>query len=118
MKEHPVQDSLQLVTSFRFRGDSDHDVLPSTEFLVDQEPTIQKTSSHWTVWSVCGEDIRLSCSISNLGNRTVSWVRYRDIHLLTAGKDSYTDDKRFFAHHSIMTNTWQLRIKNVTHRYK
>ena len=118
MKEHPVQDSLQLVTSFRFRGDSDHDVLPSTEFLVDQEPTIQKTSSHWTVWSVCGEDIRLSCSISNLGNRTVSWVRYRDIHLLTAGKDSYTDDKRFSAHHPIMTNTWQLRIKNVTHRYK
>ena len=27
--------------------------------------------------------------------RTVSWVRHSDIHLLTAGKDSYTDDRRW-----------------------
>lgn len=111
----PSKESLKLVTAFRFNRNSETDALASTEFVLDSEPIIQKTTSHWTVWSVCGEDIRLSCSISSLGNRTVSWVRYRDIHLLTAGKDSYTDDKRFSAHHPIMTNTWQLRIKNVTH---
>ena len=112
----PSKDSLKLVTAYRFNRDSETEALASTEFVLDTEPVIQKATSHLTVWSVCGEDIRLSCSISSLGNRTVSWVRYRDIHLLTAGKDSYTDDKRFSAHHPIMTNTWQLRIKNVTHR--
>ena len=90
---------------------SETNALASTEFVLDSVPVIQLSSSHWRVWSVCGEDFRLSCSISSLGYRTVSWVRYRDIHLLTAGKDSYTDDKRFSAHHPIMTNTWQLRIK-------
>ena len=113
---NPLNDSLKLVTTFRFNRASETDALASTEFLVDSSPVIQKNSSHWVVWSVYGEDIRLSCSITSLGNRTVSWVRYRDIHLLTTGKDSYTDDKRFSAHHPILTNPWQLRIKNVTHR--
>ena len=49
--------------------------------------------------------------------RTVSWVRYRDIHLLTHGVQSYTDDKRFSAYMDIDTNTWQLRIKNVSSRW-
>jgi len=71
-------------------------------------------NSEGVVWSVQGEDIRMMCTISNLGNRTVSWVRYRDIHLLTHGVQSYTDDKRFSAYMDIDTNTWQLRIKNVS----
>jgi len=54
------------------------------------------------------------CTITNLGNRTVSWLRYRDIHLLTHGVTSYTDDRRFSAYMDILTNTWQLRIKNVS----
>ena len=111
------KDSLHLVTAFRFGRSSQLDAQASTELVLDSEPTIQHSTSEHQVWAVRGEDIRLSCSISNLGNRTVSWVRYRDIHLLTAGKDSYTDDKRFSAHHPIMTNNWQLRIKNVTHRF-
>ena len=49
--------------------------------------------------------------------RTVSWVRYRDIHLLTHGVQSYTDDKRFSAYMDLDTNTWQLRIKNVSFRW-
>lgn len=68
------------------------------------------------VWAVLGEDIRMMCTITNLGNRTVSWLRYRDIHLLTHGVTSYTDDRRFSAYMDILTNTWQLRIKNVSTR--
>ena len=72
--------------------------------------------SEGEVWSVVGEDIRMMCTISNLGNRTVSWLRHRDIHLLTHGVTSYTDDKRFSAYMDILSNTWQLRIKNVSVR--
>ena len=72
--------------------------------------------SEGVVWSVVGEDIRMMCTISNLGNRTVSWLRHRDFHLLTHGVSSYTDDKRFSAYMDIASNTWQLRIKNVSVR--
>ena len=105
-------------TSFKFSKDSESAVkiLAASDDTVD-DPVIHATESPRVVMSVLGEDIRLSCSVSGLGNRTVSWVRYRDIHLLTVGRDSYTDDTRFSAHHPLLTNSWQLRIRNVSHRY-
>ena len=56
------------------------------------------------------------CKTMSAPSRTVSWMRHRDIHLLTAGKDSYTDDRRFSAHHPILSSHWQLRVKNVSKR--
>lgn len=46
----------------------------------------------------------------------VSWMRHRDIHLLTVGRYTYTSDQRFSAHHVPMTHFWQLRIRGLTHR--
>ena len=46
----------------------------------------------------------------------VSWIRHRDIHLLTVGRYTYTSDQRFSAHHVPMTHFWQLRIRGLTHR--
>ena len=66
--------------------------------------------------AVAGLTTRLNCRVYRLGNRTVSWLRYRDIHLLTHGVTSSTDDKRFSAYMDMLTNTWQLRIKNVSSR--
>ena len=81
-----------------------------------RKPVIDAGNSPGVVMAVLGEDIRLSCSVEGLGNRTVSWVRHRDIHLLTSGRDSYTDDSRFSSHHPLQSTTWQLRIRNATHR--
>lgn len=53
----------------------------------------------------------LHCKVKNLGNRTVSWVRHRDIHLLTVGRYTYTSDQRFEAVHSPHTEEWTLRIR-------
>lgn len=41
----------------------------------------------------------------------VSWVRHRDIHLLTVGRYTYTSDQRFEAVHSPHTEDWTLRIR-------
>ncbi|KAE8744909.1 hypothetical protein FOCC_FOCC008474 [Frankliniella occidentalis] len=47
-----------------------------------------------------------------LGNPgEVSWVRHRDIHLLTVGRYTYTSDQRFEAVHSPHTEDWTLRIR-------
>lgn len=41
----------------------------------------------------------------------MSWVRHRDIHLLTVGRYTYTSDQRFEAMHSPHTEEWTLRIR-------
>lgn len=41
----------------------------------------------------------------------VSWVRHRDIHLLTVGRYTYTSDQRFEALHSPHSEDWALRIR-------
>ncbi|XP_048509173.1 zwei Ig domain protein zig-8-like isoform X2 [Athalia rosae] len=58
-----------------------------------------------------GKTVHLVCKVKNLGNRTVSWVRHRDIHLLTVGRYTYTSDQRFEALHSPHSEEWTLRIR-------
>ena len=41
----------------------------------------------------------------------ISWVRHRDIHLLTVGRDTYTSDQRFQAVHKPHTDEWTLQIR-------
>lgn len=67
------------------------------------------------VVGVFGKEVRLACYVTGLGkNRTISWIRHRDVHLLTVGRYTYTSDQRFSAHHVPLTHFWQLRIRNVT----
>ncbi|XP_040154537.1 zwei Ig domain protein zig-8-like isoform X2 [Anopheles arabiensis] len=63
------------------------------------------------ITGLVGKTVLLNCKVKNLGNRTVSWVRHRDIHLLTVGRYTYTSDQRFEAMHSPHTEEWTLRIR-------
>ncbi|CAD0198987.1 unnamed protein product [Chrysodeixis includens] len=49
-------------------------------------------------------------------NMQVSWVRHRDIHLLTVGRYTYTSDQRFRAIHLPHSEDWTLQIKYPQHR--
>jgi hypothetical protein len=42
----------------------------------------------------------------------VSWVRHRDVHILTAGEQTFTTDQRFSAKHNT-DDEWVLVIKYV-----
>lgn len=48
--------------------------------------------------------------------RQVSWVRHRDIHLLTVGRYTYTSDQRFEAQHKPRSEEWELRIRSPQRR--
>ncbi|XP_058792192.1 zwei Ig domain protein zig-8-like isoform X2 [Phymastichus coffea] len=63
------------------------------------------------VTGLVGKTAHLICRVKNLGNRTVSWVRHRDIHLLTVGRYTYTSDQRFEALHAPHSEEWTLRIR-------
>uniref|UniRef100_A0A8D8T162 Neurotrimin n=3 Tax=Cacopsylla melanoneura TaxID=428564 RepID=A0A8D8T162_9HEMI len=92
--------------SRRFRTDFLQDIpTPSTSGPIFDPSTPSNLTT------LAGNIAFLHCKVKNLGNRTVSWVRHRDIHLLTAGRYTYTSDQRFEALHTPHTEEWTLRIK-------
>ncbi|XP_049269783.1 zwei Ig domain protein zig-8 [Rhipicephalus sanguineus] len=59
------------------------------------------------------QTVYLHCIVNNLGERTVSWIRRRDFHVLTVGLTTYTADDRFQAVHMDRSEDWMLQIKRV-----
>jgi hypothetical protein len=57
-----------------------------------------------------GHTAYLKCMVKNIGNKTVSWVRHRDINLLTVGLNSYTSDNRFLSIHEHDAEEWTLKV--------
>ncbi|XP_045123924.1 zwei Ig domain protein zig-8-like isoform X2 [Portunus trituberculatus] len=60
----------------------------------------------------------LHCIVHNRGNKTVSWIRASDLHILTVAQYTYTADDRFEVIHSPDSNahSWTLKIKSVQPR--
>ncbi|KAL7019645.1 hypothetical protein ACKWTF_011189 [Chironomus riparius] len=63
------------------------------------------------VTALVGKSAYLSCRVKNLGNKTISWIRHRDLHILTVGTYTYTTDQRFTTTHHKETDEWTLQIK-------
>lgn len=59
---------------------------------------------------LAGSTAYLKCYVKNIGNKTVSWVRHRDINLLTVGTTSYTSDIRFQSIHDADSEEWILKV--------
>ncbi|KAJ0175115.1 hypothetical protein K1T71_009256 [Dendrolimus kikuchii] len=57
-----------------------------------------------------GQPAYLHCRVKNLGDRAVSWIRKRDLHILTVGVHTYSSDARFAALHTDGSNEWTLRV--------
>ncbi|XP_042231991.1 zwei Ig domain protein zig-8-like isoform X2 [Homarus americanus] len=68
------------------------------------------------VTALLGKTAILNCRVKNIGNRTVSWIRHRDIHLLTVGRFTYTSDERFSARHTAGSEDWLLMIHYLQER--
>ncbi|KAG8291618.1 hypothetical protein J6590_056080 [Homalodisca vitripennis] len=78
-------------------------------------PYFDKAASK-NVTALLGKTAYLNCKVKNLGNKSVSWVRHRDIHLLTVGRYTYTSDQRFRAIHHQSSEDWSLQVKYPQHR--
>ncbi|CAH2232297.1 jg21679 [Pararge aegeria aegeria] len=60
-----------------------------------------------------GQPAYLHCRVRNLADRavsTVSWIRKRDLHILTVGVHTYSSDARFAALHADGSDEWTLRV--------
>ncbi|KAG5681149.1 hypothetical protein PVAND_010609 [Polypedilum vanderplanki] len=82
------------------------------EFLqnsLDSRPYFDDSVSQ-NVTVLVGSTAYLKCRVHNLGNKTVSFIRHRDLHLLTVGKATYTPDYRFQSVHNSHTDEWSLKV--------
>ncbi|KAB0797487.1 hypothetical protein PPYR_08480 [Photinus pyralis] len=60
-----------------------------------------------------GQTVLLPCTVRNLGDKVVSWIRTKDLHILTSGELTFSADNRFESVSSIQTNFWGLRVRGV-----
>nr|XP_032514529.1 protein sidekick-1-like isoform X2 [Danaus plexippus plexippus] len=68
------------------------------------------------VSTVVGQSAVLRCRAKHIGNRTVSWMRKRDLHILTSHIFTYTGDARFSVLHPEPSDDWDLKIEYVQPR--
>nr|XP_053631834.1 uncharacterized protein LOC128688150 [Cherax quadricarinatus] len=54
--------------------------------------------------------------LNHLLSQQVSWMRSRDLHLLTVGRFTYTSDDRFKSVHQTGSEDWLLKIHYAQHR--
>ncbi|XP_069184597.1 zwei Ig domain protein zig-8-like [Procambarus clarkii] len=66
------------------------------------------------VRAYAGTTAFMPCIVNNLGQRSVSWVRHQDIHVLTVGRFTFTNDDRFEVHHDDGSNEWILKLRSPT----
>ncbi|XP_063218514.1 protein CEPU-1-like [Bacillus rossius redtenbacheri] len=76
----------------------------------DDSPPPEFRPADASVTALLGETAYLPCEVANLGDRVVSWIRSRDLHILTSGALTYTSDSRFAVLHPQGSDSWTLRI--------
>ncbi|XP_037813583.1 uncharacterized protein LOC119604801 [Lucilia sericata] len=91
----PYLSSLDVTTTA-----SSTNLLPYFDFDVPRNITV-----------TVGQTGFLHCRVERLGDKDVSWIRKRDLHILTAGSTTYTSDQRFQVLRPESSGNWTLQIK-------
>ncbi|XP_048515684.1 lachesin-like isoform X3 [Athalia rosae] len=68
------------------------------------------------VTAIVGQTAILRCRVKHPGARTISWIRKRDLHILTSAIFTYTGDARFTVSHPESSDDWDLKIEYVQPR--
>ncbi|XP_068207638.1 neural cell adhesion molecule L1-like [Palaemon carinicauda] len=58
-----------------------------------------------------GQSAYLHCRVAQLGDKKVSWIRKRDLHVLTSGLQTFASDERFLSLHADRSENWTLHIR-------
>lgn len=77
---------------------------------LDLVPYFDNSTSR-NVTTTSGKTAYLPCRVKHLGERTVSWIRRKDLHVLTVGSYTYTSDQRFTTIHLKNSDDWTLQVK-------
>lgn len=91
---------------------------PSRDWRHPDEETVtpEFETATSSISALVGQPVYLPCRVRNLGDRVVSWIRTRDLHILTSGTLTYTSDSRFEVLHTPGSEMWTLRIMSAQPR--
>ncbi|XP_054009516.1 hemicentin-1-like [Hylaeus anthracinus] len=74
-------------------------------------PVFEPTAAN--VSAFVGQTVYLPCRVRNLGDKVVSWMRSKDLHILTSGNTPFSSDARFGPQHTPGSDAWTLRLDNA-----
>ncbi|XP_045124136.1 basement membrane-specific heparan sulfate proteoglycan core protein-like [Portunus trituberculatus] len=60
-----------------------------------------------------GSHAFLPCRVANLGDKSVTWMRRRNLHIISAGLLTYSPDDRYRVLHPASTDEWTLHIRHA-----
>ncbi|XP_069158577.1 zwei Ig domain protein zig-8-like [Procambarus clarkii] len=83
---------------------------PSGSLTVPLHPVFDHAAPR-NVSAMTDNTAYLHCLVHNLGNKSVSWIRRRDLHILSVGRYTYTTDERYQVINSPGSKDWILKIK-------
>ncbi|CAL4068091.1 unnamed protein product [Meganyctiphanes norvegica] len=114
--------SLTLLSSTTNRGSAHANVIPGTGGL-------KASSQKWWDWeepgapslgaevinvtAIPGQTVTLPCRVMNLYDKTVSWIRSRDLTVLAVDRIKVSTDARIAVIHQEESEDWQLEIRGV-----
>ncbi|XP_047485413.1 zwei Ig domain protein zig-8-like [Penaeus chinensis] len=111
---YPLADVTEMphLNFIRFRGIGDS-LLEEEEEEEEEVPYFDASMSS-TYTAYLGKTATLTCVVhAARSDKSVSWIRGRDLRILTVGGYTYTTDLRFEALHQKASSEWTLRIKSV-----
>lgn len=82
---------------------------------VELDELLPETAENGTITRMTvllGETVLLPCKAYSLGQRTVSWIRRRDWHIMSSGSHIYTADGRFSILNRPGSPDWILMLKS------
>ncbi|XP_071546410.1 zwei Ig domain protein zig-8-like [Panulirus ornatus] len=98
-QQHQQQALASIIDGSNFSEDTDSH--PSGPYF------LAPPSNHITVRA--GRAAVLTCIVKQLGNRQVSWIRGRDLHVLSSGQVTFSSDSRVSVSH--VPDSWMLTIR-------
>lgn len=98
-------------TSENWRGKNSTSSLGVVETPENDLPVFEPTAAN--VSALEGQTVYLPCRVRNLGDKVVSWIRSRDLHILTFNDQAFSSDTRFGPQHTRGSDAWTLRLDNA-----
>jgi len=87
------------------------------KFDEQPQPKTYFENAPQNVFASAGQNVLLPCRVRHLNDKVVSWIRIRDLHVLSFGQYLFTNDARFGIQHPLRDSAiWNLQIKDVSHK--
>jgi len=81
---------------------------------VENVPSFISDSNMTVIYTYSGATAHIDCGVNMLGSdNVISWVRKRDLHILSIASITYTADRRFSCTPSEDNSVWRLSIQSA-----